>query len=137
MQLMVKYTSKNKSTNIFYEILQNAILGIDYIHLWNANSWLDSWRWTLNTGPWTVNSGLWTLDSGCWTLDAKVWTLDAILWTLSSGHWTLSLTVLKQNQNPVSASAWLNYWKFFGWESPRIWCSRLFCRDCRFWRGYF
>ena len=39
MQLMVKYTSKNKSTNIFYEILQNAILGIDYIPLWNANSY--------------------------------------------------------------------------------------------------
>ena len=30
---MVKYTSKNKGTNIFYEILQNAILGIDYIPL--------------------------------------------------------------------------------------------------------
>ena len=39
-----------------------------------------------------------------WTLDARVgrWTLDDDLWTLDSGPWTLSLTVVEQNQNPVS-----------------------------------
>ena len=51
--------------------------------------------------------GLWTqeLDSGRWTLDAGLWTLDSGLSTLGSGHWTLSLTVLQQNQEPVSDSA--------------------------------
>ena len=33
MQLMVKYVRKNKKTNIFYEILQNAILGNNYVPL--------------------------------------------------------------------------------------------------------
>ena len=58
-------------------------------------------------------------------------------WTLDAGPWTLSLTVVEQNQNPVSDFAWLNYWKFFGYESLRSSWSRLFCRDCRFWRGHF
>ena len=58
-------------------------------------------------GLWTqvLDGGLWTLDAGPWTLDSRRWTLDATLWTLSSEHWTLSLTVLEQNQKPVSDSA--------------------------------
>ena len=98
---------------------------------------LDSGRWTLDSRRWALDAGLWTLESGRWTLDSRHWTLDATLWTLGSGHWTLSLTVLKQNQNPVSDSAWLNYWKLFGCESRRTSWSRLFCRDYRFWRGYY
>ena len=31
MQLMVKHILKTKITNIFYEILQNAILGNNYL----------------------------------------------------------------------------------------------------------
>ena len=60
--------------------------------------------WTLNerVGHWTLDSGRWTLDTGFWTLDAGRWTLDARLWTLDSGPGTLSLTVVEQNQNPVS-----------------------------------
>ena len=126
----------------------------------DAELWkLDSGHWTLDAGLRTLDSELWTLDSGCWTLDAGRWTLDSELWTLDSGRWTLgfrrctldaihfgrwalatgrlSLTVLEQNQKPVSDSAWLNYWKLFGFESLRTSWSRLFCRDYRFWRGYF
>ena len=66
---------------------------------------LDSGRWPLDSRRWALDAGLWTLESGRWTLDSRHWTLDATLWTLGSGHWTLSLTVLKQNQNPVSDSA--------------------------------
>ena len=76
-------------------------------------------RWTLGAGLWTLDSrpstldaghlmldsGCWTLDSGLSTLDVGRWTLDATLWTLGSEHWTLSLTVLEQNQKPVSDSA--------------------------------
>ena len=50
-------------------------------------------------------AGLWALDAGPWTLNAGRWTLDPTIWTLGSGHWTLSLTVLEQNQKPVSDSA--------------------------------
>ena len=74
---------------------------------------------------------------GLWPLDSRRWTLDAGRWTLGSGHWTLSLTVLEQKQKPVSDSAWLNYWKFFGCESLTISWSLLFYREYRFWRGYF
>ena len=107
---------------------------------WNldAGLWtLDPGRWTLDAGFWTLDSGSWTLDSGHWTLDTGLCTIDATLWTLGSGHWTLLLTVLEQNQTPVSDSPWLNYWKFFGWESLRISWSRLLIRGYRFWRGYF
>ena len=93
--------------------------------------------WTLDSGRWTLNPGLWTHDAGRWMLDVGCWTLDATLWTLGSGRWTLSLTVLEQNQKPVSDSAWLNYWKFFGCESLRTTWSRLLYRDYRFWFGYF
>ena len=55
----------------------------------------------------------WTPEPECWALDTGLWTLDATLWTLGSGHWKLSWTVSKQNQNTVSDSAWLNFWKFF------------------------
>ena len=104
------------------------------------NSWkLDSGRWTVDVGLWTLDSeswtldaGLWTLDSGHltmesgrWTLDPVLWTLDDTLWTLGSGHWTLSLFLSEQNQNPISDSAWLNYWKFFGCEFLRT--SGLAC----------
>ena len=122
--------------------------------LWTLDSglWtLDSERWTLEAGPWTLDAGLWTLDSepwkldyGHWTLDAGRWmlssgrwTLESWRWTLSSGHWILSLTVLEQNQQPVSDSAWLNYWKFFQCESLRASWSHLLYRDYRFWLGYF
>ena len=104
----------------------------------DAGLWtLDTGLWTLDAGLWTLDSGLWTLDTGLWTLDAGRWMLDASLWTLGSGHWTLSLTVLEQNQKPVSDSAWLNYWKFFGLESLRTLWSRLSDRDYKFWLGYF
>ena len=49
--------------------------------------------------PWTE-----VLHAGLWTLNAGPWTLNASLWTLGSGHWALSLTVLEQNQKPVSYS---------------------------------
>ena len=77
-----------------------------------------------------LEAGLWTLDSGIWTLDPASWTLDAGLWTLE-----LPLAVSEQNQNPVSGSAWLTYWKLFGWESLRTSWSRLFGRGSRFWCG--
>ena len=56
---------------------------------------------------WTLDSGRWTLDAGSWTLDSGLWPFDATLAipTLGSGHRTLSLTVLEQNQKPVSDSA--------------------------------
>ena len=38
MQLMIKYIPKTKMTNIFYETQQNAILGNNYVPLWNASS---------------------------------------------------------------------------------------------------
>ena len=47
-------------------------------------------------------------------LDTWLWILDSRRYTLDAGLWTLSLTVSEQNQNPVSDSAWLSYWKFFG-----------------------
>ena len=110
-------------------------------------SWtLDSGRWALDSGLWKLDAGLWTLGSGRWTLaldsrlstlDSGHWTLDATLWTLGSGHWTLSLIVLEQNRKPVSDSAWLNYWKFFGCESIRISWSHLLYREHSFWLGYF
>ena len=72
---------------------------------------LHSRRWSLNTGLWTLDSGLWTLNAGQqtlnagrWSMDVGRWMLDATIWTLSSGYWTLSLTVLEQNQKPVSDS---------------------------------
>ena len=71
-------------------------------------SWtLDTGRWSLDARLWTLDagSGNWTLDAGPWTPDVGRWTLDATLWTLGSGQWTLSLTVLEQNQEPVSDSA--------------------------------
>ena len=111
----------------------------------HARLWtLDSGCWTLDSGRWTLDAGLWMLDSGCWTLDGRLsmldvgrWTLDATLWTLGVGHCALSLTVLEQNQKPVSDSAGLNYWKFFGYKSLKTSWSRLFHRDYRFWCGYF
>ena len=104
----------------------------------DAGLWtLDSGRWTLDAALWTLDSGRWTLDSGHSTVDVGRWTLDATLCTLGSGHWTLSLTVLEQNQKPVSDSAWLNYWKFFGCECLRTTWSRLLYRDYRFCFGYF
>ena len=44
----------------------------------------------------------WTLDSGHWTLDDRLWTMDPGCRTLDSGPRTLSLTIVEQNQNPVS-----------------------------------
>ena len=48
--------------------------------------------------------GLWTqdLDAGLWTLAAGLWTLGSGCWTLVAGLWALSVTVVEQNQNPVS-----------------------------------
>ena len=86
---------------------------------------------------WTLDSGRWTLDPGIWTLHHGLWTLGATLWSLGSGHWIVSLFVSEENQNPVSDSAWLYYWKFFGCESLRTSWSRLFCRNYRFWRDCF
>ena len=111
----------------------------------DAGLWkLDSGPWTLDTRPWTLDAGLWTLDAGLWTLDPGLsmldvgrWTLHATRLTLGSGHWTISLTVLEQNQKPVSDSAWLDYWKFSGCESLRTSWSPLLCRGYRFWLGYF
>ena len=92
--------------------------------------------WTLDPGCWNLDVQLWTQDSGCWTLDAG--TLDAGPWMVHFGRWDLgtgSLAALEQNQKPISDFVWLNYWKFFGWESLRTSRSRLLCRDYRFWRG--
>ena len=86
----------------------------------NAGLWtLDSGLWTLNSGLWTLDTGCWALDAGLWILDAGRWTVDVGRWTLGFGHWALLLTVLEQNQKPVSVSAWLDYWKLFGYESLR------------------
>ena len=98
---------------------------------------LNNERWILDSGFWTRHAGLLALDPGRWTLEAGIWTLDAIFWTLSSRNCTLLLTVSDQNQNPVFDFAWLNCWEFFGCKSLRTSWSRLFCRDYRFWRGYF
>ena len=112
---------------------------------------LDSEGWTLDIGHWMLDAGLWTLDSGRWTLnagpwtlesqrcalDARLWTLDAKRWTLGSEHWTLLLTVSEQNQNLVSDSTWLNYWKFFRFESLKTSWSRFLCRNYKFWGFYF
>ena len=100
------------------------------------NSWtLDTsvGFWTLYAGLWTLNSRRWTLDPGRWTFDAGRWTLNAACWTLHFGRWGLGTG----HYRPVSDSAWLNYWKFFGQESLRTSWSRLLYRDYRFWRGYF
>ena len=100
---------------------------------------LDSVSWTLNTELWTLNSGRRTLDTAPWMLDSGRWNLDAGPYTLSldSGHWTLLLSVSERYQNPVSNSAWLNYWKFIVCKFLKTSWSRLLCRDYRFWRGYF
>ena len=107
---------------------------------------LDFGLWTLDSGCWTLDAGLWmlhaeprrlTLDTKFWTLDAQLRVLDSWRWTLGSGHWTLSLTVLEQNQQPVSDSALLNYWKFCRCESLRTSWSHLLYRGFRFWLGYF
>ena len=87
---------------------------------------MDAGLWTLDYGHWTLDPWRWTLDPGCYTLDAE-----------SSGHWALLLTVVEQNQNLVSDLTWLNYWKFVGCKSLRTSWSGLFCRDYKFWRGYF
>ena len=77
---------------------------------------MDSGRWTLYSGHWTLDARLWTLDAGpwaldserwmlnpeLWTLDSERWTLDAPFWTLDSELWSLLLTVVEQDQNPVS-----------------------------------
>ena len=114
---------------LFWPILNYIKL---YFGLWALDSgcWsLDAEPWMLDPGCWTVDSWYWILDSGRWTLDAGILRLDATLWTLAYRHWTLSLTVSKQNQNPISDFSWLHYWKFFGCASLRT--------SCKFWRGYF
>ena len=63
---------------------------------------LDSGLWTLDHGRWTLNVGRWSLDAGLWTLNAGLWTLHSGLWTLDSELWSLLLTVVEQDQNPVS-----------------------------------
>ena len=65
----------------------------------------NSWTLDARVGRWTLDAGLWTLDSGLSTLESGRWTFDATLWTLGFGHWTLPLTVLEQNQKPISAFA--------------------------------
>ena len=110
--------------------------------LWTLHSGVGLWTlnsrcWTLNPGRWTLEVGLWTLNSGRCMLGSGRWTLDSWLWTLGSGHCTLSLTVLGQNQQPFSDSAWLNYWKFFRCESLRTSWSHLLYRGYRFWVCYF
>ena len=73
-------------------ITSNHVLIESGPHLRNMLSLTDFWH--------TGIPGLWTQE-----LDAELW--------------TLSLTVVEQNQNPVSGFAWLNYWKFFGCKSLR------------------
>ena len=85
--------------------------------------------WILDAGLWQLNSRRSTLDTGFRALDSRGWTLDSGLRTLYFGCWTLFLTGSEQNQNPVSRSVWLIYWKFFKSESLRTWYSRLCCRD--------
>ena len=116
----------NRSFMIRFQLLIHAIHGVNL----NGHTGIPGvWTQVLDAGLWTLGSGLWTLDSGRWTLDSGRYTLDAGLWTLDtfsencfnvSKHWTLlHLNISEQNQNPVSDSAWLNCWKFFGCKSLR------------------
>ena len=93
--------------NIFLSFSRNRLAQLD-VGLQTLDvglQTLDAELWTLNAGHWVLGSGCWTLDSGCWTLDAGRWTVDIGRWTLGFGHWALLLTVLEQNQKPVSDSA--------------------------------
>ena len=139
---MVRKNWKNSKETLFEFSIDKQHWHTGFLGLWTqvldtGLCTLDSGCRTLDTWLWTLDPRLRMLDAGPWTLNAEPWTVDARLWTLGSGHWTLSLTVSKQNQNPRSDSAWLYYWKFFGWKYVRTSFSRLFCRDYRFWRGYF
>ena len=67
------------------------------------------WTQKLGAGLWMLDAGLWMLDSGRWSLDTGSWMLHYGRWALDTGYWTLSLTVIEQNQNPVSDFASLNY----------------------------
>ena len=128
---------------------------------------LDSGRWTLNAGLWTLGSGRWNLDAGPWMLDPGRWTLDDVLWTLDSGRWTLGsgLWTLDSGLRTLDSGLWTpdatlstlgsRHWTLdnvvdccrtesepsfsfcFGCKSLRTSWSRLFCREYRFWRGYF
>ena len=89
-------------------------------------------RWTLDTGCWTLDAWLWRLDSRRWTLTSELWTLDAALWPLDT-----VLDCFRTEPNPVPDSAWLNYWKFFVCKYLWTSWSRLFCRNYRFWPGFF
>ena len=115
----VKYNKlrTSKETKIYYKS-NDFIVAYQQI-IWRHTIISGLWTQELDTGLWTLDYGRWTLGAGLWKLDSGTWTLDALLWTLDTGNWTLSLTVSEQNQNPVSDSAWLNYWKSFGCEPLR------------------
>ena len=70
--------------------------------LYSGHWTLDARLWTLDAGPWALDSERWMLNPGLWTLDSERWTLDAPFWTLDSELWSLLLTVVEQDQNPVS-----------------------------------
>ena len=131
--LKLKRTFQNKKRTCFGKTcsFNNVLPGIpEFMDSWCKCWTLDYGCWIMDSEPWT---GLWTLDSGCWTLDVGFCMLGSGYWTLHFGRWALHT----QNQNPVSDSAWLNHWKFFGCKSLRTLWSRLFCRDYKFWRGCF
>ena len=119
-------TDETEENRFFYGILYSWYLACQ-----------NCWTLDASVGRWTLKAGLWTLDTGCWTLDARLWTLDVKRWTLGSEHWTLLLTVSEQNKNLVSDSTWLNYWKFFRFESLKTSWSRFLCRNYKFWGFYF
>ena len=86
-------------------------------------------RHTRIPGLWTqvLNAGLRTLDSGRWMLHFE-------RWALVTGHcrWLF--------RTKSESNFWfclINYWKFSECELLRTLWSRLFCRDYRFWCGYF
>ena len=72
-----------------------------------ARAYRNSWTLDARVGRWMLDAGSRTLDAGPLMVDSQCWTLDATIWTLDSGHWALSLTVLEENEKPVSDSAWL------------------------------
>ena len=78
---------------------------------------LDSGRWMLDSGPSRLDAGRCTFGAGLCALDIYRW-LFLILFQF--------LILLDQIIE-----------KFFGCESLRTSWSPLFCRDYRFWRGYF
>ena len=110
-------------------------------------SWkLDSRRWTVDVGLWTLDSESWTLDAGFWTLDDGVWTLDSGpctldpgRYTLDAGLWTLDIVIVsfRTESEPNFWLCLIKLLKILWVRISKDLRSCLFCRDYRFWCGYF